>query len=190
MGPEEAFLLVATPDAPAAHRDTIVLIAVHGDEGSLGFVLNRPSELRMGEALSRLGVEALDVAGQIARAQVCRGGRTRDDVGWMLFDVRGTVMPPDDSCLLTSDIAVTASPDAVAEVVQQHEHTSLLLLLGHLTWEPGELEAELASGCWYRADPSARLVFDVPVERRWTEALCGTLGLSRPWLGQASYARA
>ncbi|MFT5353678.1 MAG: putative AlgH/UPF0301 family transcriptional regulator, partial [Polyangiales bacterium] len=44
MNEHEAFLLIATPDAPAHVQETMMLIAVHGDEGSLGFVVNRRVE--------------------------------------------------------------------------------------------------------------------------------------------------
>lgn len=47
-------LLVATPllDDPNFRR-TVVLVLEHDDEGALGVVLNRPSEVEVGSALPR-----------------------------------------------------------------------------------------------------------------------------------------
>ncbi|MBX3245648.1 MAG: YqgE/AlgH family protein [Myxococcales bacterium] len=184
MGPDEGFLLVATPQAETEHRETVVLVAVHGDEGSLGFVLNRPSACTLAEAMVNLGIE-----GRVAPDRLAFfGGRTRPDIGWMLFDARACV-EPEDSCLLSPEVGVTAAADAMGAILSVN--APALLLLGHVTWEPGDLDDEIASGAWIRApfvDP--RLVFETPIARRWSDATCDVLGMPRPWLGVARFATA
>lgn len=183
MGTDEGFLLVATPQASGEHRETIVLVAVHGEEGSLGFVLNRASVRSFAEAAADLGIE-----GTPREGHAHFGGLTRHDIGWMLFDARAC-LEPDDSCLLTPEIGVTAAPDAMSTIVSVGG--PVLLLLGHVTWEPGELEEEIAEGAWIRAarvDPG--LVFETPLARRWSDATCDVLGMPRPWLGIARFATA
>ncbi|MCA9612935.1 MAG: YqgE/AlgH family protein [Myxococcales bacterium] len=183
MDPDEGFLLVATPQAADEHRETIVLVAVHGEEGSLGFVLNRPSIRTFAEAAYDLGIDAPPPEGP-----AFFGGLTRPDIGWMLFDAR-TCIEPDDSCLLTPEVGVTAAPDAMSAIVRAGGAS--LLLLGHVTWEPGDLEDEIRAGAWIRAaqvDPS--LVFETPIARRWSDATCDVLGMPRPWLGIARFATA
>lgn len=186
MGTDEGFLLVATPQASGEHRETVVLVAVHGEEGSLGFVLNRASVRSFEEAATELGIEAKLREGAPRHAHF--GGLTRPDIGWMLFDARAC-LEPDDSCLLTPEVGVTASPDAMSTIVDTGGPA--ILLLGHVTWEPGDLEDEIAAGAWIRAprvDP--RLVFETPLARRWSDATCDVLGMPRPWLGVARFAMA
>ncbi len=183
MQPSGAFLLAATSESPAAHREALVLVAVHGEEGSLGFLLNRPTDRSLVSALDRFGIETRGT-GMPALAPepvVGRGGGVRPDVAWLLFDARKTEDLPEDSCLLSPDVGVTASPDAVVQMLEQR--LRLLFLFGHLTWEPGALEGEIASGQWLRTPVDPALVFDRPLGSRWTDAVCGTLGVSRPWLG-------
>ncbi len=183
MSTDEGFLLVATPQVAEEHRETVVLVAVHGDEGSLGFVLNRPSARTFAEAAQSLGIE-----GPTPEGHAFFGGLTRPDIGWMLFDAR-TCVEPDDSCLLTPEVGVTAAPDAMGAIVRVGG--AALLLLGHVTWEPGELDDEIRAGAWIRAprvDP--RLLFETPVPRRWGDATCDVLGVPRPWLGLARFASA
>ncbi|MEM9071406.1 MAG: YqgE/AlgH family protein [Myxococcota bacterium] len=182
---EQGFLIVATPNAKNEHRETVVLVAVHGSEGSLGFVVNRPSACSLNEALTNCGVpmpEAID-----PQRTVWRGGPTRPDVGWLLFDA-AEVDAPEDSCLLTPRVGVTAAPTAMESVIV--ESPSALLLLGHLTWEPEDLDDEIAAGAWLRTKVDPALLFEAPATRRWSDATCTVLELPRPWWGPARFALA
>ena len=49
--------------------------------------------------------------------------------------------------------------------------TNALMFLGHSGWGPGQLEIELSQGAWIPATMRLDLVFDVPVEDRWKNAL-------------------
>lgn len=189
MHAHEAFLLIATPDAPAHVHETMMLIAVHGDEGSLGFVINRQIErLTMAEALRSVGVE-IDERALGLNNPVAKGGRVRDDSAWLLFDGPDEGQP-DDSCVLAPSLHVTASPDAAAEILQRQPAPRSLLCRGHTTWDGSELDAEIDGGLWLRLDVNPALVFDVPFEQRWSEGLCAALNLTRRWLGPARFARA
>ncbi len=181
---EAGFLVVATPSAPNALREAVVLVAVHGAEGSLGFVLNQPSARRYVETLASVGVALPPEADM--RRPVWRGGRTRPDVAWMLFDAR--CVEPEDSCRITPTIGVTASTGAMEAIVGVTERH--LLVLGHLVWEPGALDEEIAAGAWLRTPTDASLVFDAPPARRWSDATCSALGLPTPMWGPARFALA
>ena len=180
---QDGFLLVATPQAPLAYLDAVVLVAVHGEEGSMGFALHAPSSQRLADLLPPRGIDP----GPRATQHAWRGGRTRPDVGWMLFDARA-VEPPEDSCLLTPEIGVTAAPHAMEAILGAE--VPAMVLMGHVGWEPGELEEELAGGAWVRADADAGVVFEAPASRRWSEATCLALELPRPWLGAPRFATA
>lgn len=190
MQPSGAFLLAATSESPAAHREALVLVAVHGKEGSLGFLLNRPTDRSLVSALDRFGIETrgTGMPALLPEPQVGRGGGVRPDVAWLLFDARQTGELPEDSCLLSDDVGVTASPDAVVEMLRQRHR--LLFLFGHLTWEPGVLDREIESGQWLRSAVDPALVFDRPLGTRWTDSVCGTLGVTRPWLGEPRFMNA
>ncbi len=185
MKDNPAFLLVATPDAPAGVRESVLLVAVHGDGGSLGFVINRPLDMSMREAVLGLGIDPMDAK---LGGEVCKGGETEVDSAWPLFEGKSVV--PSDSCHLTDDIHVTASPDAAANLLLRRPAPRLMLCRGHTTWDPGELEAELAEGRWLRTEASLRLLFETPATRRWSDAICQCLGLTRRWLGDTRFLRA
>ena len=188
--PSGAFLLAATGDTTGPHHEALVLVAVHGDEGSLGFLLNRPTDRDLATALDRFGIETrgIGLPPMAAATQVCRGGGVRPDVAWLLYDARRVDEHPEDSCLLSESVGVTASPDAVVQMIQSE--TPLLFVFGHLTWEPGALDQEIAQGRWVHTPVDPALVFEEPMPARWTEAICGSLGVTRPWLGDARFMNA
>ncbi len=179
---ETGFLVVATPSAPNAFREAVVLIAVHGGEGSLGFVLNHASAHRYADVLAGMGVAV--PTGAAPNRPVWRGGRTRPDVAWMLFDARR--VEPEDSCRVTPTIGVTASAEAMEAVIAETERH--LLILGHLVWEPGALDDEIAAGAWLRTPMDPSLVFEAPPARRWSDATCSALELPTPMWGPARFA--
>ena len=67
-------LLVASPRMadPNFHR-TVVLILRHGDDGSMGLVLNRPLELSVKEACEQALVSPCNVEGPLHQGGPCEG---------------------------------------------------------------------------------------------------------------------
>jgi putative transcriptional regulator len=139
-------LLVATPNLgdPNFER-TVVLVLEHGDEGALGVVLNRPSELDVAEPLPEWAGAAAHppvvfIGGPVApSAAVClaRLGRDGGAEGWQpLLD--GTPVGTMD---LDSD------PD---EAIPRLEE--IRVFAGYAGWGPGQLEGEIADGGWFVVD--------------------------------------
>lgn len=132
-------LLVATPALldPNFHR-TVVLVLEHNDEGALGVVLNRPSELPLGEVLPPWEVRAADPArvfwgGPVSPDAVialARGG-PHPTTGWRpLFDGLGA-------------LDVELDPDEVDEAVG-----AVRVFSGYAGWAPNQLEGEIEEGAW------------------------------------------
>ncbi len=158
-------LLVATHRAPLSLRQSLVLLAVDEDEGSLGFIVNRARSAECPE----FNTGWVDV-------RPFEGGPANPESCWVVFDTRRGNVIPGDSHALSSDIAVTACPELFARIRNGHASTSFLHLRGYVEWPPFALEEELERGNWLRIDADARILFDVPPARRWSDAL-HTLGV-------------
>jgi len=150
-------LLVATPRLKDPNFDrTVVMLLDHNDQGAIGVVLNRPSELAVSEALpawtSHIAEPAVVfVGGPVAPGSaICLAEAPRgpEGEGWQpLFDGLGTV----DVSRSPSDLTV--------------EIATLRVFAGYAGWAPGQLEAEIEAGAWIvapggrqdamSADPSA-----------------------------------
>jgi putative transcriptional regulator len=45
-----------------------------------------------------------------------------------------------------------------------------LVALGYAGWGPGQLEAEIADNAWLTIPADSRIIFDTPIEQRWSAA--------------------
>lgn len=137
-------LLVATPDlvGPTFERTVIYLVS-HSGEGSLGVVLNRPSEVPVHNVLPQWNALA-------AKSQVIFvGGPMRPDSamcvgvalsGRRLRDLEGIAPIRGPVCLVDVD----AEPDELAPSLR-----GVRLFGGHAGWSPGQLEGEVERGSWF-----------------------------------------
>jgi putative transcriptional regulator len=134
-------LLVATPPLVDPNFDrTVILLLEHGDDGSLGLVLNRPSATRLDEVLPEFDLPADEpavvfVGGPVSPDAVIALARGSGDAeGWIpLLGDLGTV-----------DIGRTATA--------HHGLLALRVFVGYAGWEPQQLEAEFEQGAWFVVD--------------------------------------
>ena len=70
-----------------------------------------------------------------------------------------------------NDIALTTSKDILQAVARGEGPSRLLVTLGYAGWAPGQLEQELADNAWLTAPASERVLFELPYETRWEEAI-------------------
>src|ERR1700723_1173041 len=73
-------MLIAAPPLGDPNFDrTVVLLAVHGDEGALGFVVNRIAPMRLGELLALAGYGGISDS-----TPVYLGGPVEPSSGWIV----------------------------------------------------------------------------------------------------------
>ena len=138
---------------------TVILILSHDEQGAMGVVVNRPSEIRLAEAVPAL--EEL---------------RKRDDrvffggpvaLNLMIVLLRTGKQPP-DSRRVFDDVYVTGSLKALRSALAQPSQSSRLrAFLGHAGWAPGQLEHEISRGDWRLADADPGLIFDTAPRDVW-----------------------
>lgn len=131
-------LLVATPVVGDFFHRTVVLVIEHSDEGAVGLVLNRPSEVLVADAVPSLadsaGVEdVVHVGGPVATQSVLALGDFPD--------------PNEASTQVTGSLGLVDPDDPEAEVRR------LRVYAGHAGWAPGQLDGELEAGAWIVVDP-------------------------------------
>ena len=151
--------LVATPPMldPNFHR-TVVFMLEHGDEGALGLVLNRPSELPVAGTID-------DWADVVSQPQVMFvGGPVSPSsviaMATVHLDDAGDNWSPVVGRLGTVDLEVP--PDQVPGLDR------VRLFAGFASWAPGQLEAELVDDAWFVVDANIDDVLtDDPDELWW-----------------------
>ena len=154
---------------------TLVLLVDHGEEGSFGFVINRMTDLDMGDVFNEVGL-GVGAAG-LVRAPVLLGGPVSPESGWILYDAEGIPPPASGKTIAVGDrIACSASLDLLERIARGDGPDTCAMMLGYSGWGAGQLESEMRQGSWIPVDLDYGLVFDTPIEKRW-EAALATLGI-------------
>lgn len=161
-------LLVASPSlrCPFFQR-SVVLLVEHDEGGSLGFVVNRPSDMALDALVERLDLK--DVAPNLP-GDVWVGGPVAPDTGWVLYDP-GTGDAGAAAVHLGPRLAVSASRELLSRLAKREGPKRYAVLLGYAGWGPGQLDEEIADGAWIPVELDPAVVFDTEVDRRWARAL-------------------
>ena len=168
--------LVASPAlrCPFFERSLVLLID-HSEEGSFGFVVNKRTKLSMKEVLDEVGVEVHGLG--VVNTPVLLGGPVASETGWLLYDAQNTEPPKSGQTIVIDDhIACSASLELLKRLAEGDGLSDSFMVLGYAGWGSGQLEAEMKQGSWIPVDLEHELVFDTPVEARWSAALA-TLGI-------------
>ena len=160
LEPRTGRLLVASPllEDPNFAR-TVVLICAHGDEGTLGLVLNRPLEAAVVDHVAVWSEFCSPPAwifagGPVAPSTVLGLARAEPSA-------LGTVFEGDLGL-----IDLEAPPSTLADRLRR-----LRLYAGHSGWGAGQLAAELAQEAWFVVDTAPSDVFSDEPATLWREVL-------------------
>jgi putative transcriptional regulator len=167
--PRAGRLLVATPllGDPNFKR-TVVLIVEHEDvQGTLGVVLNRPTEVPVGQVLEPW----TDLA--TSPSVVFRGGPVSPSSALALALVPGTGEPvgwhPLDGAPAMARLGLVdldTPPGLLAAAIAR-----LRVYAGYAGWGVGQLQAEIDEGAWYVLPAEPGDVFATDPDRLWRQVL-------------------
>lgn len=162
------FLVAAPSLLDPSFKRSVVLLVDHKDEGSLGFVISRPSDADLESIAEGLTLTAAEVKGEM---QVMVGGPVAPETGWIVFDPHGIDELPEGTIAVTDEIAVSTSRAFLIRLLRAELAPRRMLVLGYAGWGPGQLDDELAQGAWIPVELRPDVVFDTPLDARWGAAL-------------------
>jgi putative transcriptional regulator len=171
------FLIASPPLGDPNFDRTVVLLALHNDDGALGFVVNRTAPLTLGELLEQAGYEG----GHQDASRVWLGGPVQPQSGWVVID-DPELKGGDGVIEVGARLRVASSRDAfdrlASDVAQGKAHEQRrMVMLGYSGWAPSQLEGEIARGAWLPVPLDESLLFDVEPDKRWERAYA-LLGLT------------
>lgn len=158
--------LIAMPtlEDPNFHHTT-TYICEHDEDGALGLVINRPLNMRLGDILKHMDIEA--GSEEIAARTVYMGGPVQNDRGFVLHEPTGDW---EATLRVTDNIGVTSSSDILAAIAAGEGPRRSLVTLGYAGWGAGQLEQEIADNAWLSGPANLDILFDTPFEQRWLAA--------------------
>ncbi|MGC4021188.1 MAG: YqgE/AlgH family protein [Cyclobacteriaceae bacterium] len=162
LKPEAGRVLISEPYLPDPNfEQTIILLCEHNADGTIGFVLNKPSLSRLNELISELptcdnlvgvgGPVQQDTLHYIHRCEDIEGAiQIHDGIYWggnfedVIEKINTNRLSPDD----------------------------IKFFLGYSGWSLGQLEGELEQNSWIVSGRlSQELIFDTAPEQMWKKTL-------------------
>jgi putative transcriptional regulator len=164
FAPGKGIFLVAKP----AMRDprfqrTVVLLLEHDDEGTLGVIINRPTEMLLSQALPDLK------GANNGKHTVFFGGPV--GLNTLVFLLRSSE-PPQASAHVMADVYYSADRNTLETALSEHKKANeLRMFFGHSGWAPGQLAGELLRGDWLLVQADSRSVFKKNLDALWKELI-------------------
>ncbi len=169
--------LLAMPQVldPFFHRSVVLLVQHDDEEGSFGFIVNRPTGIRVTEILK--GMEVGWSGREDALAYF--GGPVQPQTGTVLFQPEPTVesdVAPEGGDLSGSGsevvpgLSITQHVGDLAQLAETPPDR-FRLFLGHAGWGAGQLVEEILRNDWLTAPVSSDLVFSSDPQGVWAAAV-------------------
>ncbi len=165
--PQKGGLLLSEPYlADPNFERTTILLTEHNNEGSVGFILNKPSDSIVSEVLNDL--KEFD-------ARIFIGGPVQQDTLHFIHRVPAL----DDSIEIVAGLFWGGNFDQLISLIETKQigATDIKFFLGYSGWSAGQLDEELKIDSWIVSDQvSEELVFETEPDNMWKKAMRGLGG--------------
>ena len=141
-------------------RRTVIVVTEHNEDGAMGLVLNRPSPIRVADAIPKLA-ELVD-----AGTPVFIGGPVQPEAVVALAEIDD---PEASAAIAFADIGFLrpdVAPEELAGAVRR-----VRVFAGYSGWSPGQLEAELEEEAWILEPVAPGDVFSERPDDLWSAVL-------------------
>ncbi len=160
------FLIAMPAMIDPCFAKSLTYVCEHSEQGALGVVVNKPIEMTLKMLLEQIGIEFKAEAH--AEELVHFGGPVQMDRGFVLHQPTGEWM---STMAVNESVALTTSKDILEAVGCGQGPYKLLVSLGYVGWEAGQLEQELTQNAWLTVPASTAIIFDLPWEQRLPAAM-------------------
>lgn len=160
---EKGVLLVASPSLSDPNfQQTVLFIIEHGRGGTVGLILNRPTNVLLSEALPDFTVlkrtnHRLFAGGPVGQTQLV-----------LLF--RLTQLLPDTRQIVAG--IYVGTPRVLERIMTQPKPTETFrAFAGFAGWAPGQLEHEMLDGAWGVLPSDTFSIFDKDPAMLWPDSI-------------------
>lgn len=164
------FLIAMPGMSEEAFAGSVIYMCEHNEKGALGLVINKPISLTLGNLFEK--VELSPPQDDLAATQVFYGGPVQTERGFVLHEPLDAEGGHYNATLaVPGGLEMTTSRDVLEALSNGAGPKRLLVTLGYSGWAAGQLEEEIGRNGWLTVDAAPEIIFDVPVEERYTRAL-------------------
>lgn len=144
---------------------TVAYLCQHNADGALGIVINRSTDMKLGEIFKQMDIKVTSPAS--AETPVFAGGPVQQERGFVVHTSGGdwhATLP------VSETISLTTSRDVLEAIAAGEGPEQYLVALGYAGWGAGQLEKEIMDNAWLNTPSGKQVLFDTPVNLRWTAA--------------------
>ncbi len=154
---EAGMALIAKPfwNEPEYNRSVIYLLAHNDDEGSIGIILNKRSNLFLNSAFPDISIQM----------NIGFGGPIKPEN--LSFLHTNNSIP--DSISIRDGIYFMGDDDLVMEMIENKKilPQEIKFFSGLVRWEPKQLKSELDSDKWWLSHTNPRVIFNIESDDLW-----------------------
>jgi putative transcriptional regulator len=167
INPAQGKFLLAEPflEDPYFKRSVIYLVE-HNEKGSLGFILNKPIDLKINNALVDFPAykESLYLGGPVQRDQL-----------YFLHRLGNKI---DKSIEISDGIYWGGDFDAVKAMIESKviKSDEIRFFVGYAGWTENQLDDEIKKKSWIVANANAEQIFNHETRQLWSEVMKGLGG--------------
>lgn len=158
-----AFLIAMPQLGDPNFSRAVVFIIDHGEHGSMGLMLNRPTDLAIADFCAS---QNMSWAGD-GSGPVYQGGPVQTERAFILH--ASEHQGPETEGVMDA-IKLSYSLESL-RLLADKPPNRIRIFLGYAGWGPGQLAEELTSGAWLLGQPNDRLIFDAAADGVWEAAL-------------------
>lgn len=170
--PVKGKILISEPFlADSFFNRSIIYLADHNSEGSVGFILNKRLDIRVCDAIS--GFDKWE-------ENLCMGGPVAPDTLHYLHNM-GEIIP--GSVWVDENIYWGGNIDFIRDLISEGKlpKSRMRFFLGYSGWSAGQLERELKENSWVIAKLNPSMVFGNPEKNTWNRVLRNMNSKYRMW---------
>lgn len=165
------FLIAMPTLADRNFYRTVTFVCEHSSDGAMGIVINRVTDLKLGDILEQLEISNADRS--LSAQPVFLGGPVQNNRGFVIHEPLGDW---ESTLPVTDTIGVSTSRDILAAIAENRGPDRYLVALGYAGWGAGQLERELVENSWLSGPANRAILFELPLEQRWSAA-AGLVGV-------------
>jgi len=160
------FLIAMPTMADPRFSQTLTYVCEHNEDGALGIVVNKPTEMMLSSLFEQIDVPLSNE--ELRRTPVHFGGPVQVDRGFVLHRPLGNWQ---STLAVDDDVGLTTSKDVLEAVARGDGPKDVIISLGYAGWSAGQLEDEIAQNAWLTVAADTEVLFDTPAVAKLPAAM-------------------
>lgn len=159
--PSAGRLLISAPFLGDIFKRSVILLTEHNEEGTVGFILNKPTEFKLHEVLDDFPE---------FNAKVFLGGPVQQN-SLNFIHKAGNIL--EGGYEISNGVFWNGNFEMLKVLIGNGslDPEDFRFFLGYAGWSPEQLKNEIKGNSWYLNDPSVEILFDNASDKLWSTIL-------------------